>query len=257
MSIDLLQELGLNKYEAEAYYTLLTQGPLTGYELGKRSQVPLSRSYDVLERLSQRGLALAQPGDPIRYKALEPELFLGQVRSTMEHTLNTLARTLAMASQESPSDEFWVVRGHQHILTRAQALCSTAMQNLQIALPERYTETIATRLSEARQRGCAITLLTQNERESQAILLLIDGREALLGTLGPGEHCQAVVSANPALLTLLLWYFSTTSVQLTTATPSNVQTASYQDKDTESDWLVWENRKQQRLWKNRADQRIA
>ncbi|HEX4716550.1 MAG TPA: helix-turn-helix domain-containing protein, partial [Ktedonobacteraceae bacterium] len=77
MSIDLLQEIGLNKYEAEAYYTLLTQGPLTGYELGKRSQVPLSRSYDVLERLSQKGLALAQPGDPARYMALDPRLFLG------------------------------------------------------------------------------------------------------------------------------------------------------------------------------------
>src|SRR5882757_9220995 len=109
MSIELLQQLGLNKYEAEAYYTLLMQGPLTGYELGKRSQVPLSRSYDVLERLSQKGLALAQPGDPARYKALEPALFLGQIRSTMEHTLNTLASTLATASQATTSDEFWVV----------------------------------------------------------------------------------------------------------------------------------------------------
>src|SRR5581483_3871983 len=111
MSIDLLQEIGLNKYEAEAYYTLLTQGALTGYELGKRSQVPLSRSYDVLERLSQKGLALAQPGDPARYKALEPALFLGRVRSTMEHTLNTLASTLTAANQDTPSGEFWVIRG--------------------------------------------------------------------------------------------------------------------------------------------------
>src|SRR5579859_6057820 len=115
---ELLQQIGLNKYEAEAYYTLLCEGPLTGYELGKRSQIPLSRSYDVLERLSQRGLALAQPGEPARYQALEPALFLGQVRSSMERTLNTLANTLASTQQPAPAGEFWVVRGYRNILDR-------------------------------------------------------------------------------------------------------------------------------------------
>ena len=37
MAVELLQRVGLSKYEAEAYYVLLLQGPLTGYELGKRS----------------------------------------------------------------------------------------------------------------------------------------------------------------------------------------------------------------------------
>ena len=37
MADDLLQRIGLNKYEAEAYLALLAEGPLTGYELGKRS----------------------------------------------------------------------------------------------------------------------------------------------------------------------------------------------------------------------------
>ena len=53
--IDLLQRVGLNKYEAEAYAALLRYGPLTGYELGKRSEVPLSRSYEILERLVAKG----------------------------------------------------------------------------------------------------------------------------------------------------------------------------------------------------------
>ncbi len=32
-TVDLLQQIGLNKYEAEAYYALLTHGALTGYEV--------------------------------------------------------------------------------------------------------------------------------------------------------------------------------------------------------------------------------
>ena len=68
MAVELLQRVGLNKYEAEAYFALLADGPLTGYELGKRSSVPLSKSYETLERLTRRGLALVQPGDPPRYR---------------------------------------------------------------------------------------------------------------------------------------------------------------------------------------------
>src|SRR5260370_36826608 len=98
-AIELLQKIGWNKYEAEGYYTLLSDGPLTGYELGKRSQVPLSRSYEILERLAQKGLALVQPGDPPRYIACEPQQLLGQVRSTLSATLDDLARPLAPLSR--------------------------------------------------------------------------------------------------------------------------------------------------------------
>ena len=102
-AIELLQQIGLNKYEAEAYYTLLAEGPLTGYELGKRSQVPLSRSYEILERLTQKGLALVQPGDPPRYLAASPDQFLGQVRGTVLERLDTLASVLATLPQPDGS----------------------------------------------------------------------------------------------------------------------------------------------------------
>ena len=253
MSIDLLQEIGLNKYEAEAYYTLLTQGALTGYELGKRSQVPLSRSYDVLERLSQKGLALAQPGDPARYKALEPALFLGRVRSTMEHTLNTLASTLTAANQDTPSGEFWVIRGRQHILLRARTLCTTAARTVQATLPESFLEDVAEGLAEARRRGCSVSLNLESTPGAANLSLLIDNREALLGTLTPEENCQAILSTNAALLAAL-----TTSSSLTQSLPPTKKDEQAMPGEPEHpDWLEWENRKQQRLWKQRSDQRIA
>src|SRR5919205_2028704 len=95
MVIDLLQQVGLNKYEAEAYAALLQHGPLTGYELGKRSGVPLSRSYEILERLAAKGLALTQPGDPPRYAAEAPEQFVDRTRTATTATLDALAGALA------------------------------------------------------------------------------------------------------------------------------------------------------------------
>src|SRR5690242_9462614 len=105
--IELLQQVGLNKYEAEAYSTLLLQGPLTGYELGKRSPVPLSRSYEILERLTRKGLALIQPGDPPRYAAADPMLFLGRVRTQMTETLAALNEALtSLKRSDTMTGEF-------------------------------------------------------------------------------------------------------------------------------------------------------
>jgi sugar-specific transcriptional regulator TrmB len=252
MSVDLLQEIGLSKYEAEAYYTLLAQGPLTGYELGKRSQVPLSRSYDVLERLSHKGLALVQPGEPARYQALEPALFLGQVRSTMEQTLNTLAKTLPPTQQPATSGEFWVVRGHHHILTRAQTLCAQAARTISLALPEKQLAELSESLAQARQRGCRTSLSFTDTAGSATIALLIDEREALLGTLAPADTCQAIFSDNPALIAVLAAPLA--PAQLAPAAPTNEQAVA---TSPQPDWLEWENRKQQRLHKNRPDQCIA
>lgn len=250
MSIELLQEIGLNKYEAEAYYALLTHGPLTGYELGKRSQVPLSRCYDTLERLSQRGLALVQPGDPARYLALEPTLFLGQVRANMEHTLHALSDNLAALPESEKPGEFWVVRGRWHILARAQSLCATATQSIQFALPETALEEISGSLAQARSRGCDVSLLTGNAYNSAILSLLVDGREALLGTLTPEESCQAIYSANPALLTVLARAFLQ-------ARPRVGGPPEEQSAPEEADWLAWEQRKQWHLWRNRFDRNIA
>lgn len=252
MSIELLQELGLNKYEAEAYYTLLIQGPLTGYELGKRSQVPLSRSYDVLDRLSQKGLALIQPGEPARYRALEPALFLSQARASMEQTLNTLASELSDAPATINANEYWVVRGRRHILARAQALCAAATRSIQAALPSAELAALTESLAQARKRGCSVSLIAEHVSETATLSLLIDGREALLGTLAPEESCQAVLSANPALLMALTGLFSQRQSLESTLPEEAVPT-----QQAEFDWLEWEKRKQQRLRKNQSERNIA
>src|SRR4051794_30646817 len=106
MIVELLQRLGLNKYEAEAYAALVANGPMTGYELGKRSQVPLSRSYEILERLTQKGLALVQPADPPRYAAEAPEVFLARTRAAQAATLDALTAAFAALVPNRPGDDF-------------------------------------------------------------------------------------------------------------------------------------------------------
>src|ERR1051326_4822791 len=148
-AVDMLQQLGLNKYEAEAYYALLAYGPLTGYELGKRSPVPLSRSYEILERLMEKGLALVQPGDPPRYSAQDYQQFLARVRMTMEATLSTLTASLSALPADTATGEFWVVRTRRNVLAQAQSMIASARVSLSIALPETAEAALLEALAQA------------------------------------------------------------------------------------------------------------
>jgi transcriptional regulator TrmB len=252
--IELLQQIGLNKYEAEAYYTLLAEGPLTGYELGKRSQVPLSRSYEILERLSQKGLALVQPGDPPRYLGENPDQFLGQVRATMTERLDTLAGALAALAQPDRANEFWVLRGREAILNRVRAMIAGATVELSLATGDE--DEVREVLALSRASGCRVfqsPFPTENNREV-GVILLVDGREGLVGTLAPANRCQAVVSANEALVASLHEFFAG-QAQREVAAPSAV-TAGDQEEGR-LNWVAWEDRKQRRLWSLNTADRVA
>jgi len=252
-AIELLQQIGLNKYEAEAYYTLLADGSLTGYELGKRSQVPLSRSYEILERLTQKGLALVQPGDPPRYKAGEPQQFLGQVRAGMEATLDALSEALVGLQHSDTSAEFWVLRGQQHILARTQAMIASTQRSIYLKLPAKYNTGLVDILALTRSRGCHVFQSTTPAGDSnpELILLLIDDQEALAGTLEPAERCQAVTSANKAFVAALAGYFAQQM------SPVHIILSGGIQQDEELDWVAWENRKQHRLWSLSTGNRTA
>ncbi|QBD78752.1 TrmB family transcriptional regulator [Ktedonosporobacter rubrisoli] len=245
-TVELLQQTGLNKYEAEAYYTLLMHGALTGYEVGKLSQVPLSRSYEILERLVEKGLALLQPGEPPRYSAQDPQQFLAKVRGEIEATLNALTISLAALPRPNTMNEFWVIRGEQNILSRLQAMIKAAQSTLLLTLPASVSTELAELLREADSRRCLIRQFSSADQrflKAEGILLLRDNHEALLGSIGPEEPVQAIVSTNTALVAALNEYGQR-------ALRQNNQAA-------DSDWVAWETRKQRHLWDISKADRVA
>ncbi len=63
----------LNIYEAKIWTALLSKGVASAGELADISNVPRSRSYDVLESLEKRGFIVMKLGKPIKYLAVKPE----------------------------------------------------------------------------------------------------------------------------------------------------------------------------------------
>jgi sugar-specific transcriptional regulator TrmB len=241
-TVKLLQEIGLNQYEAEAYFSLLAHGPLTGYELGKRSAVPLSRSYEILERLSTRGLALRQPGDPPRYVAEQFQRFLAGVRARTTATLDMLAETLAATAAPDVSSEFWVARGETQVLDRLRSRIAAATWRLDLVMPRAYASVLSPLLARAPAEGRRV-FVAETGTMPTLVLALADNRLALAGTLDGTGHCQALVGEQPALQALLRAYFSRPVVPAATAVVSPAAAP---------DWVDWETRKQRHLWQASA-----
>ena len=72
-SIELLEQLGLTEYEAKTLSTLFRLKETEAPEISRLAQVPKTRVYDVLERLTKRGLVIEIYGRPKKYRVMEPE----------------------------------------------------------------------------------------------------------------------------------------------------------------------------------------
>ena len=219
--------------------------------------MPLSRSYDVVERLTQRGLALVQPGDPPRYLAADPDRFLSQVPADQTATLAALARALAELPRPDPAEEFWVLRGRPAILDRLHAMIDAAGASVLLALPADLDPVVEPALGRARARGCRV--VRASSPRPALTLLLVDGRSALAGSLlsartMPGGRRRSLGAGDGAGRLLRRLSLAGRAYPIPASPPP---IASPADRPSPLDRVAWEDRKQRRLWRLTTDGQVA
>jgi len=73
----------LNLYEVKVWTALLSRGTSTAGELSSISDVPRSRTYDILESLEKKGFIVMKLGKPINFIALKPEEVIERVKRNL------------------------------------------------------------------------------------------------------------------------------------------------------------------------------
>jgi sugar-specific transcriptional regulator TrmB len=73
----------LNLYEVKVWTALLSRGTSTAGELSNISDVPRSRTYDILESLEKKGFIVMKLGKPIEFVALKPEEVVERVKKNL------------------------------------------------------------------------------------------------------------------------------------------------------------------------------
>ena len=70
---NLLESMGLTEYESKTLSTLFSLEEAEAPEISRRSQVPKTRVYDVLDKLVKRNLVIEITGRPKKYRVIEAQ----------------------------------------------------------------------------------------------------------------------------------------------------------------------------------------
>lgn len=218
-----LTALGFAEYEARVYVALLAQGPLSGYEVSKRSGVPRPNVYPALRRLTERGAVVTLAA---RRGALYQARPAAEVleRLAREQRARLEAATAALARLERPTDEplATALAGEEELVTRARRLVAAAEARLFLAVVPATAGLLVDEVDRAVARGVQVT--TQCVQACPApcggcrgalfrhavelpparwLLVIADERELLAADLTrPGKAATGLATRHPTLVRL-------------------------------------------------------
>jgi sugar-specific transcriptional regulator TrmB len=85
-----LEKLGLTEYEAKTLGTLFNLMEAEAPEISRSAQVPKTRVYDVLDRLTLKGLIIEITGRPKKYRVIEPKTVFEKLLTEKKDELSAL-----------------------------------------------------------------------------------------------------------------------------------------------------------------------
>jgi len=169
----------LNLYEVKVWTALLSRGVSTAGELSNISDVPRSRTYDILESLEKKGFIVMKLGKPIKFVALKPEEVIERVKKNLMVTvqekrrrlddlkgddvlqeLNTLFTTGVKFVE--PSDLSGSLRGRNNMYNHLDMLISGAEKTVTVVTTaeglNRKVEALMPTITKARRRGVKVRI---------------------------------------------------------------------------------------------------
>lgn len=118
VAADRLEDIGLTKYEAKIYATLVSYGPSGVSDINRLSGIPRNKVYEMVDILVKRGIVEVQPGRPVIFRAVPPKLVIGQFLEDYNRKANEALILLLQeeaSNQDSKIENVWLMSGSQAI----------------------------------------------------------------------------------------------------------------------------------------------
>ncbi|MFA5724330.1 MAG: helix-turn-helix domain-containing protein [Candidatus Pacearchaeota archaeon] len=169
----------LNLYEVRVWTALLSRGVSTAGELSNISDVPRSRTYDILETLEKKGFIVMKLGKPIKFVALKPEEVIERVKKNLVTSAQEKSKRLEKLKSEEvlieltslftqgvkfvePSDLSGSVKGRQNVYNHMDMMIREAETSVTIVTTaiglNRKLEALTPSFEKAKKRGVKIRI---------------------------------------------------------------------------------------------------
>ncbi len=178
----------LNLYEVRVWTALLSRGVSTAGELSNISDVPRSRTYDILETLEKKGFIVMKLGKPIKFVALKPSEVIERVKKNLVVEAQEKSKRLDKLKSEDileelsglfnegvkfvePADLSGSVKGRQNVYNHLDMMIRDAQSTITIVTTaqglNRKMEALMPVLEKAKKRGVTIRVATQITDENR------------------------------------------------------------------------------------------
>jgi len=152
----------LNLYEVKVWTALLSRGTSTAGELSNISDVPRSRTYDILESLEKKGFIIMKLGKPIKVVALKPEEVVERVKKNLMKE--------AQVKFVEPSDLSGSLRGRQNMYNHLDMMVRDAEKTITIVTTKeglnRKLEALMPSLEKCKKRGVKVRIAAPIDKDN-------------------------------------------------------------------------------------------
>lgn len=169
----------LNLYEVKVWAALLSRGVSTAGELSTISDVPRSRTYDILESLEKKGFIVMKLGKPIKFVALKPEEVIERSKRNLHIEAKEKSQRLEQLKGDEvlrelnllftqgvkfvePSDLSGALKGRHNIYNHLDMMIRGAEKNVTLVTTSeglnRKVEALLPTMERAKKRGVKIRI---------------------------------------------------------------------------------------------------
>ncbi len=211
-----IKNLGLSTYQAEAYFALLLESPLTGYKLSKISGVPRSRIYETIEKLMAKGLVLSQEGDKTLLRPVSLESLLEKKEKENSRNIDFLKEILPQLKKPAEIQGIWTISGRDRIFETINHIISQAENHIYLVSFDTDIVHFGDALSEAEKRQVSVFGVSCGKQvfkfenlyphqgqpcsSCRDISLSIDSKQALVGCTFPSDAARIAMTKNPGII---------------------------------------------------------
>lgn len=204
-----LLALGLNKYEARVYLTLVAEGVSTAKNISDITGIPYGKVYEIINSLALKGFVISLPTKPMKCRAISPK---EAIKTAKKNLLNKMKKVeeviisemepLFTKSKEfvEPKGIFWILNGRSIINKKMEELTNNAKKHIHIftsANGIKRLKVVKSLLRGAKKRGInvSVTGVCKDNMDAMNLfnfcsrraakcahstLFSVDGRECLL-----------------------------------------------------------------------------
>lgn len=200
-----LENLGLTSYEIKVYLSLLENGPMTASNTSKKSNVPYSKIYEVINSLEDKGWLESDSSRPQKFIPKSPvtaiEIRKRKIENDLKENQNTVVNELLPAYEKSgirEKPDIWVVIGIYNIASKINEIIQTCQYDLLIAIPqiaENIAKQIQPMLRTLYDKGVKISVLASEATDIDTVRAISRIAEVRLkgnmfggGVIGDGKQ---------------------------------------------------------------------